>query len=102
MLDKTQVLNSVASMKPSAHKASQKAAVGYSGTPLWKKLGYKEGDSAYVEGAPVTYLAMLELPAEISVRWVERTNAGIAFVHLFVLSKAKLEETPVVAKDDPS
>ena len=79
-------------MKPPAHKASLKGAAGYSGTPLWKKLGYKEGESAYVEGAPVTYLAMLELPAEISVRWVERASAGIAFVHLFVSSRAKLEK----------
>ncbi len=32
---------------------------GYSGTPLWKKLGYKAGVSAYVEGC---YLAS---PGEI-------------------------------------
>jgi len=25
---------------------------GYSGTPLWKKLGYKSGVASLVEGAP--------------------------------------------------
>jgi hypothetical protein len=28
---------------------------GYSGTPLWKKLGYKSGVTAYVEGSPEQY-----------------------------------------------
>jgi hypothetical protein len=65
---------------------------GYSGTPLWKKLGYKDGDNAYVDGAPRTYVAMLNLPTEISVRWVKIAKDGIGFVHLFDSSKAKLEE----------
>jgi len=69
-----------------------KTVAGYSGTPLWKKLGYKDGDTAYVEGSPAAYLAMLELPSEISVRWVKRPNAGIKFVHLFGSSKTKLAE----------
>ena len=32
---------------------------GYSGTPLWKKLGYKAGVSAYVEGEPSNYISLL-------------------------------------------
>lgn len=65
---------------------------GYSGTPLWKKLGYKDGDRAYIEGAPQTYATTLALPREISVRWVKRPQNGITFVHLFGESKAKLEQ----------
>ncbi len=63
---------------------------GYSATPLWKKLGYKEDASAYVEGAPENYLRDLELPAGFAVRRVRRAGAGIGFVHLFVSSRARL------------
>ena len=65
---------------------------GYSGTPLWKKLGYKDGDRAYVEGAPAAYAAALGLPPEISVEWVKRPQKGITFVHLFTASMAMLEQ----------
>ena len=72
-----------------------KSMAGYSGTPLWKKLGYKDGITAYVEGISEKYLADLQLPAELSVKWVKRANRGIGFIHLFASSrstlKAKLE-----------
>ena len=64
---------------------------GYSGTALWKKLGYKTGDQAFVEGAPPTYDAMLGLPPDISVQWTKRVQSGISFVHLFSTSRAELE-----------
>jgi hypothetical protein len=64
---------------------------GYSGTTLWKKLGYKDGDRAFVAGAPPTYATMLGLPPDISVRWEKRAQKGISFVHLFSASRAKLE-----------
>jgi hypothetical protein len=35
---------------------------GYSGTPLWKKLGYKEGLRARLIEAPGNYLDLLEAP----------------------------------------
>ena len=63
---------------------------GYSGTPLWKKLGYKTGITAYVEGSPDRYLESLALPAEIAVRWLARPEASIQFVHLFVTEAAVL------------
>jgi hypothetical protein len=65
---------------------------GYSGTPLWKKLGYKGGDRAYVEGAPSAYAVTLGLPPEISVQWVKSPQKGITFVHLFTASMATLEQ----------
>lgn len=35
---------------------------GYSGTPLWKKLGYKKGLRARLIKAPGNYLDLLEAP----------------------------------------
>lgn len=57
---------------------------GYSGTPLWKKLGYKTGQSAFVHRAPQNYAALLQLPADVSVTWAPKFKAGLPFVHLFV------------------
>jgi len=64
---------------------------GYSGTPLWKKLGYRDGLQARVEGEPKEYLALLALPAEVDVTWLSRPRPYMAFVHLFARDAAKLE-----------
>jgi hypothetical protein len=64
---------------------------GYSGTPLWKKLGYKTGVGAYVEAAPKNYAALLALPADLVVLWLARPKKGLQFAHLFVTSAAALE-----------
>ena len=63
---------------------------GYSGTPLWKKLGYKQGMTVRVDGAPVDYLGMLNLPDELAVKWAKDERARVGFVHLFVSSKSAL------------
>src|SRR5215472_13462481 len=65
---------------------------GYSGTPLWKKLGYKNGERTYVEGAPTTYATMLGLPADISVQWEKRICNGLTLAHIFATSRANLEK----------
>jgi hypothetical protein len=65
---------------------------GYSGTPLWKKLGYKDGMAAYVEGSPEKYGVQLDLPFGVSVQWAKRARNGIGFVHLFATSRATLSE----------
>ena len=65
---------------------------GYSGTPLWKKLGYRDGLAAWVKNAPTIYVPLLNLPREISVTWVARPNRGIGFVHLFATAKSDLEK----------
>lgn len=65
-------------------------ATGYSGTPLWKKLGYKTGMAAYVDGAPKNYAALLALPAEVEVRWLTRPVSGMNFVHLFATKSSGL------------
>jgi hypothetical protein len=64
--------------------------VGYSGTPLWKKLGYKDGTAACVDGAPGQYRSILELPAEFRVSWLAGPRKGMAFVHVFATEAKKL------------
>jgi hypothetical protein len=63
---------------------------GYSGTPLWKKLGYKAGTSAFVDGAPPGYLSMLALPADVGIGWLPGPRAGVKFVHAFVTRASRL------------
>jgi Protein of unknown function (DUF3052) len=63
---------------------------GYSGTPLWKKLGYKTGMSAYVDGAPRNYISLLALPADVVVSWFRSGKSDMEFVHLFTTSASKL------------
>jgi hypothetical protein len=64
---------------------------GYSGTPLWKKLGYKDNILAHVEGAPKGYVNSLGLPSDVSVKWAARPSQKIGFVHLFTDSKSALK-----------
>ena len=73
------------------HLVRPKFVAGYSGTPLWKKLGYKDGITAYVEGVSEKYRAELQLPAEHSVKWAKRVNSGVTFIHLFASSRSTLK-----------
>jgi Bacteriocin-protection, YdeI or OmpD-Associated len=66
---------------------------GYSGTPLWKKLGYKAGTAALVVGAPGNYTSLLTLPAEVKVEWLPGPRRGMGFVHLFAKSAAELQRS---------
>jgi hypothetical protein len=64
---------------------------GYSGTPLWKKLGYGTGMSAYVDGGPKNYRSLLELPADVAITWLGSAKSDIEFVHLFATSAPQLK-----------
>ena len=64
---------------------------GYSGTSLWKKLGYKNGMSAYVDGGPNNYISLLALPADVAVAWLPKAKSDIEFVHLFATSASNLK-----------
>ena len=64
---------------------------GYSNTPLWKKLGYKAGLAAYVQGAPAGYRESLGLPADVPVQWLAVPAAGTPFAHLFTAGAAELK-----------
>jgi|ERR1700722_2163295 len=63
---------------------------GYSGTPLWKKLGYRPGTRAFVAGAPPGYRKLLGLPALVKVTWLARRGKGLEFVHVFSASARTL------------
>jgi hypothetical protein len=63
---------------------------GYSGTPLWKKLGYKTGTASFADGAPGNYRSLLDLPADVTVTWLASPRKGIAFVHVFTTEASRL------------
>ncbi len=67
------------------------AMAGYSGTPLWRKLGYKTGMSAYVDGGPNSYISLLALPGDVVVTWLPKAKSEMTFVHLFATSASKLK-----------
>jgi hypothetical protein len=64
---------------------------GYSGTPLAKKLGIREGSRVHVDGAPPGLRALLE-PWPAGASFVERVDAKTDVVHFFVKERAKLEK----------
>ncbi len=66
--------------------------VGYSGTPLWKKLGYAPGTRAWVVDAPAAYRKLLALPPEVKVTWLKRCESGMKFVHVFASEASSLQE----------
>ena len=65
---------------------------GYSGTPLWKKLSYRDGLVAWVKNGPANYVSLLNLPRDLSVTWIARPKRGIGFVHLFATARSELEK----------
>jgi hypothetical protein len=66
------------------------ATVGYSGTPLVRKLGFKPAMRAHYVAAPDGFEALVgELPD--GVRVLARPAAELDLVVLFVLSRAQLE-----------
>ncbi len=64
---------------------------GYSGTPLVKKLGIKEGFNVLLVNAPSEFERDLELPADVAVNVKSRKQND--FVMLFVKSRRELEQT---------
>ena len=46
---------------------------------------------AYVDGGPEQYSALLSLPAGVKVRWLNRPEPDLKFVHLFATSAAELK-----------
>ena len=63
-------------------------ATGYSGKPVWQKLGLAEGQRVHVEGAPTDYLLLTALPADL----VQFTTPRAAFdvAHVFVTRASDL------------
>jgi DUF3052 family protein len=64
---------------------------GYSATPLWKKLGFKSGVSAFVQHAPANYQELLGLPDDVVINWEPKFKRGLPFLHIFVTHCADLK-----------
>ena len=62
---------------------------GYSGTPLPKKLGIKEGFTVCVRGAPQKY-AGLVAPLPDGVRMASKVTDRTDMVHIFSAARANL------------
>lgn len=57
-------------------------AAGYSGTPLAKKLGVKDGSKVLVVGAPEGYIKLLE-PFPVAVQFVSKLSKSVDILHIF-------------------
>lgn len=64
---------------------------GYSGTPLVKKLGIKDGDKVFFKNQPGNYEKLLEpLPDNLNI--LSRLSDNIDFIHFFTKQRAELEK----------
>jgi hypothetical protein len=63
---------------------------GYSGTPLAKKLGYREGTHAHLVDAPAELATWLQ-PLPDGVRFEDRLQATTDLVHLFTTQRVMLQ-----------
>jgi hypothetical protein len=72
-------------------KTEKTRMVGYSGTPLAKKLGIKSGTKVFVRDAPVAYEQLLNpMPEGVNVQSAIDSSTDV--VHLFSRSKAELAD----------
>jgi hypothetical protein len=65
---------------------------GYSGTPLAKKLGIKEGSRLFPSGAPKNYLEIVA-PFPEGARVVPKIDGETDIVHIFSTERAHLTNT---------
>lgn len=71
---------------------------GYSGTPLFKKLGIKTNHKVYLQNAPANYPTLLgELPE--NVLFLDTLSNKADVIHIFVKSVAELETALFELKD---
>lgn len=73
------------------------ATAGYSGTPLWKKLGLKPGMRIDAIGAPVPYTDLTGPLPEGAAMVADRE--GLDFIHYFTKEKAALERDFPLLRD---
>jgi hypothetical protein len=67
-------------------------SAGYSGTPLWRKLGFDAGMASVVMGPPIDYAALLGVPASPIVLASDAAlPQGTAYLHLFTVHRAEME-----------
>lgn len=72
-------------------------AAGYSGTPLAKKLGIKEGYRVLLVNEPAHYISLFEDMPEVN--YVLRPKPeSVDFIHLFCTSKSNFEKRSLQLK----
>ncbi|MDH5178077.1 MAG: DUF3052 domain-containing protein [Gammaproteobacteria bacterium] len=64
---------------------------GYSGTPLAKKLGIKEGQRIYIKNSPcIDYKNLFdEFPANVQI--LKKAGANLDLIHFFTKSRSELD-----------
>jgi hypothetical protein len=67
------------------------ATIGYSGTPLARKLGIKEGNRVLVVAAPRHYEQLLA-PLPKGVHFEDNPSQAVAIAHVFVTRKEDLQK----------
>ncbi len=65
---------------------------GYSPTPLFKKLGYKDGIRAHVIAEPPGYRTLLQLPKDLQPNWMPALQREMDLIHLFAGSAAEVKQ----------
>jgi hypothetical protein len=72
-----------------AGRRRENAVAGYSGTPLWKKLGIKAGTVLHAVHAPADYTDLLG-PLPENARIVDKAGKELDMVHIFTKSRSEL------------
>ncbi len=67
-------------------------SVGYSGTPLWKKLGIKSGQKVFIHNPPYNLDELLKGTPE-GVRFLKRVRNPIDYIHIFAKSSDELRKS---------
>ncbi len=79
------------------------ATAGYSGNPLWKKLGIKPTDKLLAIHAPDNYFSLLEIPIKDQL---VRNKEIPTLIHLFVKDNSEfiteMKKLKTICKQNPS
>ena len=73
--------------------------VGYSGTPLFKKLGIKAYHKVYLQNPPNNYLALLGGLPE-NVVFLDALNEKADLIHIFAERAEEMENALLTFKDE--
>jgi hypothetical protein len=74
-------------------------SAGYSGTPLWRKLGFDAAVSPVVIGPPGDYADLIGIPAAPMVLASDAAlPAGLAYLHVFTVQRAEMEAVLTAAR----
>ena len=79
------------------------AQAGYSGTPLPKKLGLKDGQAVAFAGLPKSHAGLTSARAFSAVQtvedWTEICGHGVDYIHLFTDSAATIDAATPALRD---